>query len=239
MTPAFAPQSTPSANAQTGRTRLVLALVVLLLVAAPLVAFGVLAAQQRPRDAAAASAAMTMEAANALYASGQYDLAAQAYAQLVAQGHGGLALRYNLGVALLEAGDATAAVEALQTAQRAYPRDVTIRRTLVDAERLARGALALDTLDDVAAPDAPDAAAPIPLEPQLAAEAPGLLAEVRLQWLSTTEVALLALLLWALLAALLLVAYTAAPRSGRRRFAVAGAVLLAGALLFALALLTV
>lgn len=233
MTPALstrpiAPAPAPS-PAQGAHTRLLMALAVFLLLAAPLAAFVGLALQQRPSGG---DASMTMEAANALYNAGQFEVAAQAYQQLVAQGQGGRALLYNLGVAHLEAGSAAEAVDALRIAQRAYPRAVDIRSALADAERLTRSS---------APPDVQvDASAPAPVGAQAsAANAASRLEQVRLHWLSATEVALSALLLWALLAGLLLIAYTAPRRSGRRRIAAVAAVLVGAALVFALLLLTV
>ncbi len=232
MTSIPAPQPAANGAAARANTRLSLALVVLLLIAAPLLAVGTLLLQQRPRAADAAGAAISMEAANALYAAGQYDVAAQAYAQLLAQGYGGRALLYNQGVAYLQAGAAVEAVEALQAAQRAYPRDEVMRSALADAQRLAR---VTATLDGPASTDAEASPAPAAVAPRDA----GLLAQVRLQWLSVTESALLALLLWSLLAALLLVALTAPRRSGRRGAALFLAASAGVALVFALLLLTV
>ncbi len=96
-----------STGGTTYLKRLTLALVVILLLAAPLGALGGYLLGQRTAagGANAASGGATMEAANALYNSGQYGIAAQAYQQLVDQGYGGRALLYNRGIAQLEAGD--------------------------------------------------------------------------------------------------------------------------------------
>ena len=232
MTSVLAPQTAANAPGARARARLLLALVALLLLAAPLLAVGTLALQQRPRAGDAAGAAISMEAANALYAAGQYDVAAQAYAQLLAQGYGGRALLYNQGVAYLQAGAAVEAVDALQAAQRAFPRDVAMRSALADAQRLARVAAPLDGPATTDAFASPSPAAPIQRDA-------GPLAQVRTQWLSATESALIALLLWSLLAALLLVARTAPRRSGRRTTALFLATSAGVALVFALLLLTV
>ncbi len=235
MTPAMV----TAAPAQGMRKKLLLALVVLLLIAAPLAALGALALQQRPGNAATTSASTTMQAANALFTTGQYDLAAQAYAQLVAQGHGGRALLHNLGVAQLEAGNAAAAVSALSAAQRAYPRDVNIRSALADAERLARSTAAPLVAPEGAEAGAEPLTAVTPFDEQSPAAAPGRLAQVRLEWLSGTELAIIALLLWTACAAMLLLAITAAPNSGRRQGAIVAAMLLAAVLVVALWLLTI
>ncbi len=216
MTPAL----TTHQNPRNAGLRLTLALVALLLLAVPVALVAETALQSRPNDAG--PALITMEAANALYATGQYEVAAQAYQQLMEQGHGGRALLYNLSVAQLEAGFASDAVESLRTARRAYPRDADIRTALADAERMQRMALAPDAQADAAAP---------------AAKA-GILANIRLHWISATETAIAALLLWTLLAALLLIAYATPRGSGRRRLAGLSAIIAGGALVFALLLLT-
>ncbi len=241
MTPAVVTASITPAPAGAGRTRLLVALVLLLLVAAPLIALGALVLDQRPTAANALAASTTMDAANALFASGQADLAAQAYAQLIAQGHGGKALRYNLGIAHLEAGNAEQAVDALRTAQRIFPRDGAIRSALADAQALQRSSAALDgaALDGAALDGAALDGAAAETAAAIAQPASGILAQLRLEWISATEAAFAALLFWTLLAALLLVAITAPARSGRRTGALLAALLPGAGLAFALLLLTV
>lgn len=166
-------------------------------------------------------AVTTMVAANALYTGGQYDLAAQAYAQLQAQGRGGQALLYNHGLALLYAGRSAEADALLQRARALYPRDESIRLALAEARRMDAGQAA---------------AAPVELAPAVM-PVPGL-ARLRADWVAADELAALALLLWTGCAALVLAAVRA-PRLATRRLAAIGAVaaglLLSAALLLLLA----
>lgn len=205
--------STESAADRRPRRGVELLLSVLLL-AAPLT---LLLSLVLPAGAGSEQPVTAMVAANALYAGGQFDLAAQAYAQLEAQGLGGQALLYNHGLALIEAGRAEEAIEALQRASAQYPRDDDIRAALAEAERLEAAQLQAQSAGPVAAAVAP--AGPEPAVP------PRMLAErVRQSWLAADELAVLALLCWTGTAALLVTSMRAAG-TGTRSLAAAGAVL--------------
>lgn len=221
--PATSAASAPAASTPARTPRLTPTRVAwLLLLITPLLAALLLVVQRSPMDAQALT---TFEAAGALYTAGDPALAQQAYAQLVGQGGGGVALWHNWGAAALRAGDLKTAVSALETAQQHAPRDVELATSL----RVAR---AMQAQSASAEGESPAAIAP---PNGLAA----LLAPIRAQWLAPDELALAALGLWVLLCALLLVALTPARRPRRllRFAALAAALPVALALAVALAAL--
>jgi cytochrome c-type biogenesis protein CcmH/NrfG len=86
-----------------------------------------------------------MSAANQLYESGQFGLAAHAYEQLVKQGFADVALFYNLGNAYFQQGDYGRAILNYRRAQELDPRDADVQANL----DLARA----QTLDEFEAAD--------------------------------------------------------------------------------------
>lgn len=154
-----APQSTPKSH------RWVNILLVVLLVIGPLLAVGGVFIQRRSADE---QARIAFSAANNLYATGQYELAQQAYQQMLNQGVESTELLYNLALTQIQRSDGIGAVQTLQQAQQSAPRDARISDLLTRAETLAstQGA----TIPPVEAPVIP---------------------------LRSTEGAVLAILLWA------------------------------------------
>ena len=214
--PTAPPTAHPAGPATAPRSLRLLLSVLLLL--APL---ALLAGLLLDRFTGDEQAVTTMVAANALYTGGQYDLAAQAYAQLQAQGLGGQALLYNHGQALLHAGRSAEAAAILEHARALYPREEAIRLALAEAQRMDAGQAA---------------AVPVDLVP--AAVPLSTLARLRTDWVAADELAAFALLLWTGCAALVLAAVRS-PRRATRRLATVGAAaagfLLAATLLLLLA----
>jgi tetratricopeptide (TPR) repeat protein len=122
-------------------------------------------------------------AANQLYETGQYALAAQAYQQLVDQGYADSALFYNLGNANYKQGDLGRAILNYRRAERLAPRDEDIQANL----ELARGQIAnpVEQMDG---------------QKSLLIQVAGFTRN----WLTLNELALLALGLWILLALLMM-----------------------------------
>lgn len=131
------------------------------------------------------SATDIMLMANDLYDGKQFAQAAQAYQQLVNQGFADSALFYNLGNAYFKQGDLGRAIVSYRRAERLAPRDPDIQANL----DLARG-LAVDRIDE----DNNHVFL-------------GRLAQVTQVWLTTDELALVALGLWFMFA-FLFVAFT-------------------------------
>ncbi|MEM7117456.1 MAG: hypothetical protein AAF614_33800 [Chloroflexota bacterium] len=119
----------------------------------------------------------TLAVAEKLYENGRYAEAAQTYQQLVDQGYGNAGLYYNLGNAYFKADDKGRAVLNLERAARLAPRDGTINSELAFMQEQIQA-------------DAPD----IGLDR---------VAQMGQAWLTLNETAVLALLLWWLLLALL------------------------------------
>ena len=85
----------------------------------------------RPAGAQTAPAVeQTLATAGQLYANGQYELAAQAYQQIIDQGYADSVLYYNMGVAYSLQGDLGRALWSLRSAQELTPRDPEIRAAL-------------------------------------------------------------------------------------------------------------
>jgi len=83
------------------------------------------------------SAGATMQVANQVYESGQFEQAVQAYEQLVAQGYEDSVLFYNLGNAYYKQGDYGRAILNYRRAQRLGPRDADIEANLALARAQA------------------------------------------------------------------------------------------------------
>jgi len=131
------------------------------------------------------SATDIMLMANDLYEGKQFAQAAQAYQQLVDLGFADSSLFYNLGNAYFKQGDLGRAIVSYRRAERLAPRDPDIQANL----DLARG-LTVDRIDE----DNKEAFL-------------GRLAQFTQAWLTTDELALVALGVWFLFA-LLFVAFT-------------------------------
>jgi tetratricopeptide (TPR) repeat protein len=86
---------------------------------------------------AAGAAAEVMRSAGALYESGQFGQAAQAYEQLVDQGYVDSALFYNLGNAYYKQGEPGRAIVNYRRAQQLAPRDPDIKANLALARAQA------------------------------------------------------------------------------------------------------
>ncbi len=134
-------------------------------------------------------------AADQLYETGQYALAAQAYQQLADQGYTDSALFYNLGNAYYRQGNLGQAILNYRRAGKLAPRDADIQANL----EVARG--------QIASP-----AARVPGNESLFSR----LVNFSRNWLTFNELALLALGLWILLA-LLVMAFSNSRRGSEMR----------------------
>ena len=139
------------------------------------------------------ASAATLETAEQLYVQGDYALAAELYRQVVDQGYGDGDLYYNLGVAYHGAGDLGRALWSLRRAEALSPRDIDIRTALASVQA---------DLDASGAAEQPAGLA-------------RLLAASR-SWVSTDELALMALALWVgLVSVLLVLLFSANARTAR------------------------
>ncbi len=130
------------------------------------------------------AAEQSMALAEQLYRQGEYALAAQTYQQLVDQGYADSTLFYNMGQAYIQAGDLGHALWSLRSAQAMDPRDAEIEAALSAVrEQLAAGGQA------VAAADNPMAQA----------------TALSVSWFSLNDLAIVALTLWFIFAALMLI----------------------------------
>ncbi len=123
-----APEATPKTH------RWVNILLVVILVIGPLLAVGGVFIQRRSADE---QARIAFSAANNLYATGQYELAQQAYQQMLNQGVESVELLYNLALTQIQRSDGIGAVQTLQEAQEVAPRDTRVTNLLARAETLA------------------------------------------------------------------------------------------------------
>ena len=122
-----------------------------------------------------------MQLGNRLYTNGHYQEAAQLYEQLLAEGVQDSAVYFNLGNAYLQAGQLGRAIISYERARALNPRDTAVVENLTLAQRQNEDKL--------------DTSAISPLHS---------LADTSRSWLTLNEAALLTLLLWYLLAALIL-----------------------------------
>lgn len=152
-----------------------------------------------------------MEAAQSLYNRGDVAMAAQGWQQLADQGVGGKALYYNLGIARLQLGEAARAVETLRAAQALWPRDVQIRTALEQAQQALRAQGASGGAGEATPKGLP---------------APTVAERFRQRYLSATELALAALVAWAFVSWMAVLALRARTRALRGR---AGAAAFVGA----------
>lgn len=164
--------------------------VLLLMLATPLV--------RAATTTAAPAAPEALAAAAQLYGRGDYALAAASYRQLAEQGASDSRLFYNMGLSYLRAGDLGQALWSLRSAEALNPRDADIDVALAQV----RAALAQQTPALAAAEDA--------------AALPARLAGVTTPWLTSDELAWLALALWSVLAVLLLIGLLANGETTRR-----------------------
>ena len=166
-------------------------------------------------NAAALPAPDSLAAAGQLYQRGDYALAAASYRQLVDQGVTDSRVFYNMGLAYARAGDLGQALWSLRSARALAPRDAETSAALAQVE----AALA-EKSPELAA----GAAAGAPAER---------ISDVTAVWLTTDELAWIALTLWSTLAVLLLVGMLAQGDATRRLMrvvaGVTAAVLLAAA----------
>ena len=123
------------------------------------------------------TASDTMLTANQLYETGQFDLAAQAYQQLVDQGYTDSALYYNLGNAYFKQGEYGRSILNYRRAEQLAPRDTDIDLNL----SLARA----QVVDQLA--EAGDSPGPI-----------GTLAAASQSLFTLNELAVIALIIWIL-----------------------------------------
>lgn len=155
-------------------------LAVLLLVLAPMMV-------RAATSATASAAPEALAAAQQLYDRGDYAVAAASYRQLADQGIADSRLFYNMGLAYLRAGDLGQALWSLRSADALNPRDADTDVALAQVK-----------------------AALVEQTPELAATAvpgnlPARLASVTASWVTTDELAWIALALWGALIALLLI----------------------------------
>ena len=102
----------------------------LFLVIAALVPFGILFAALSQVSAQSSDGAQQMLTANQLYEDAEYADSANAYQQLVGQGHVNVRLYYNLGNAYYKRGDLGRALVNYLRAQRLSPRDADVKANL-------------------------------------------------------------------------------------------------------------
>jgi tetratricopeptide (TPR) repeat protein len=173
-----------------------------------------------PRFVRDEHAATGITAATGLYAAGQYSLAAQTLEQEIEQGANAPAVYYNLGMAATQAGDYARAVDALQQARDAAPRDEQIAQALLSA----RSALALHAASSEPLASNPETV--LDSQAVLASKSAITTVEPRLlqRYLSVNEVALIALGAWCVLAWMFVIAMRTARGRG---WAIFGAVLAA------------
>ena len=147
---------------------------------------------------AAPAAPEALAAAEQLFSRGDYALAAASYRQLAEQGASDSRLFYNMGLSYLRAGDLGQALWSLRSAETLNPRDADTDVALAQV----RAALAEQT----------PALAVTPGEATL----PARVADTAAQWLTVDELAWMALALWSVLAALLLVSLLVNGDAGRK-----------------------